>query len=777
MTACCETNQPQQSASRTVALVGNPNGGKTTLFNALTGATQRVGNWPGVTVERKRGYFTEAGTTVEVVDLPGTYSLTQASTTAAVDERIAVQYMLSDEPAFVLNIVDASNLERHLYLTVQLREMGIPVLLVLNMMDVARARGLTINTAALSQALGCPVIALEAKNAQAVQALKQAMIHGVPPMSPLTLPYPEDIQTTLATLAPAFAAPWQAVHFLEGDIHAYESASADVQATVIPREADVRIPGARYALVASLVAAAVTRAPIVKPSVTAHIDRWVLNRVLGLPIFLAVMYALFFFSINVGGAFQDFFDISSQTIFVDGLAHVLSQWGAPTWLIVLLANGLGKGINTTLTFIPVIGAMFLFLAMLEDSGYMARAAFVVDRFMRALGLSGKAFVPMIVGFGCNVPAVMGARTLENKRDRILTIMMAPFMSCGARLAIFAVFTSAFFPHGGQNIVFALYLIGISMAVLTGFLLRRTVLKGEPSPLVMELPPYHWPHAKTLLIHAWQRLSGFVVRAGRLIIPICMLIGALNAFNLDGSINVGDADARSLLSLVGQWVTPIFAPMGIQANNWPATVGLVTGVLAKEVVVGSLNTLYSQLAHVGTVGMSSFDFWGGLKAAVDSVPANVSQLAAAVINPVAAQAPLSNVNQGVYGVMAARFDGGAGAFAYLLFVLLYFPCVSTMAAMLRELHRGWAVFSAAWMTGVAYATAVVFYQLATFARHPLSSAMWVGAMVTLFLATVGVMRSYAKRARNDQWLGGVGTYAGCESACGARCNGCPIARTT
>lgn len=777
MTTCCEPTLPPKASSLTIALVGNPNGGKTTLFNALTGATQRVGNWPGVTVERKRGYFTEAGTTIEVVDLPGTYSLTQASAASAVDERIAVQYMLSGEPAFVLNIVDASNLERHLYLTVQLREMGIPVLLVLNMMDVARARGLAINTERLSQALGCPVIALEAKNTQAVQALKQAIVRGVPPMAPLTLPYPDDIQAALATLTPAFAAPWQAVHFLEGDIDAYESADAAVQATPLPHEADVRIPGTRYALVASAVASAVTRAAAVKVSMTARIDNLVLNRVLGLPIFLAVMYALFFFSINVGGAFQDFFDISSQTIFVDGLAHVLTQLGSPTWLTVLVANGVGKGINTTLTFIPVIGAMFLFLAMLEDSGYMARAAFVVDRFMRALGLSGKAFVPMIVGFGCNVPAVMGARTLENKRDRILTIMMAPFMSCGARLAIFAVFTAAFFPHGGQNVVFALYLIGIGMAVLTGFLLRQTVLKGEPSPLVMELPPYHWPHAKTLFIHAWQRLSGFVVRAGRLIVPICMLIGALNAFNLDGSINVGDADTRSLLSLVGQWVTPIFAPMGIQANNWPATVGLVTGVLAKEVVVGSLNTLYSQLAHVGSVGVGAFDFWGGLKAAVDSVPANLSQLAQAVVNPVVAQAPFSSVNQGVYGVMAARFDGGAGAFAYLLFVLLYFPCVSTMAAMLRELHRGWAVFSAVWMTGVAYATAVVFYQIATFARHPLSSTLWVSAMATLFLATVFAMRAYAKHAKNDQLLGGVGAYAGCESACGARCDGCPIARTT
>ncbi len=775
MTSCCEQTENPQPAAKTIALAGNPNGGKTTLFNALTGASQRVGNWPGVTVERKRGYFTEAGTTVEVVDLPGTYSLTQASIGAGIDERIAVQFMLSNEAAFVLNIVDASNLERHLYLTLQMREMGIPVLLVLNMMDVAKARGISIDTEILANTLGCPVFAITDKKGKGLAALKQAILNGIAPQTPLTLAYPSDIQTTLQTLSPHFQHAWQAVHFLEGDAIAYEHASADIQTAALPAQADVNVASTRYAFITHLLEAAITKTKT-RPSWTTRIDRIVLNRFLGLPIFFAVMYVLFFFAINVGGAFQDFFDISSQTIFVDGMTHVLTQWGSPTWLTVLLADGLGKGINTTITFIPVIGAMFLFLAMLEDSGYMARAAFVVDRLMRALGLSGKAFVPMIVGFGCNVPAVMGARTLENKRDRILTIMMAPFMSCGARLAIFAVFTAAFFPSGGQNIVFALYLVGIGMAVLTGFLLRRTVLKGEPAPLVMELPPYHWPHLRTLFIHAWQRLQGFVIRAGRLIVPICVLIGALNAFNLDGTINVGDADSHSLLSFIGQALTPFFAPMGIHENNWPATVGLFTGVLAKEVVVGSLNTLYAQLAQIGHATANTFDFWGQLKLALTSIPENFVALKQAVFNPIWAKAPTTELSQGVYGQMAARFDGQAGAFAYLLFVLLYFPCVSTMAAMLRELHRGWAVFSALWMTGVAYATAVVFYQAATFFRHPASSIVWISLMITLFLTVIFLMRAYAHRARAAARLGDIDVIAGCESPCGARCGGCPIART-
>jgi len=510
-------------------------------------------------------------------------------------------------------------------------------------------------------------------------------------------------------------------------------------------EADILFADARYRYIDELVQQTVQRDVVTKTTWTARIDNIVLNRVLGIPIFLGVMYLLFLFSINVGGAFQDFFDISSQTIFVDGFANLLTNIGMPAWLTVLLANGIGKGINTTITFIPVIGAMFLFLAFLEDSGYMARAAFVIDRFMRLLGLPGKAFVPMIVGFGCNVPAVMSARTLENKRDRILTVMMSPFMSCGARLAIYAVFTAAFFPRGGQNVVFALYVIGILMAIFTGFILRTSVLKGEASPFVMELPPYHLPRMKTLMLHAWQRLKGFVYRAGRLIVPICVLIGVLNSLNIDGTMNTGDGDAQSILSWIGRYATVIFAPMGMQVDNWPATVGLVTGILAKEVVVGTLNTLYTQMGHfVSANSGDAFSLWAGLQEAFKSIPENLSQLSSAFSNPVLAKAPIHSVNQGVYGLMYQQFDGQIGAFAYLLFVLLYFPCISTTAVMLRELHRGWSVFSAIWMTGVAYCTAVLFYQAATFVRHPYSSVIWMMSIIAVFSLTIIGTRWFAAR---------------------------------
>lgn len=770
MSACCETKNPtccnEKAAAHlprlSIALVGNPNCGKTTLFNALTGAKQRVGNWPGVTVERKSGYFTERQTTVEVVDLPGVYSLTLASLTAAIDERIACEFILQKQANIIVNIVDASNLERHLYLTLQLLEMGVPVILALNMMDIVHAREIYIDPEGLSQQLGCPVITLEANKGSGIQALKRAIgSFDLSGSKAPTFSYPKALTDTIADLAKVVdgktnleADPkWIAMRLLESDhyisslmpetiLQQVSSYQTQIEAA-LGEEADILLADARYKFIERLVKKFVVQSIPLKTSWTTWIDNIVLNRVLGIPLFLGVMYLLFFFSLNVGGAFQDFFDISSQAIFVNGFAHLLAQIGSPTWLTALLANGIGKGINTTITFIPVIGALFLFLAFLEDSGYMARAAFVIDRLMRALGLPGKAFVPMIVGFGCNVPAVMAARTLENKRDRILTIMMSPFMSCGARLAIYSVFTAAFFARGGQNIVFALYLIGIFMAILTGFILRQTLLKGDPSPLVMELPPYHLPRFKTLLLHAWQRLKSFVFRAGKLIIPICVLIGALNAINIDGSMNMNDGDARSLLSLVGQWVTPIFSPMGIHADNWPATVGLVTGILAKEVVVGTLNTLYTQMGHLtAATSGDAFNLLTSLQEALRTIPDNLMQLIDAIRNPILAQAPTDTIDQGVYGIMYQQFDGQAGAFAYLLFVLLYFPCISTTAAMLRELHRGWSIFSVVWMTSVAYGVAVLFYQAATFARHPLSSAVWIAGIVGVFFATIWVIRRFA-----------------------------------
>ncbi|MES2219256.1 MAG: Fe(2+) transporter permease subunit FeoB [Pseudomonadota bacterium] len=755
----------------TIGLVGNPNCGKTTLFNALTGARQRVGNWPGVTVERKSGFFKSADTTVEVVDLPGIYSLVMASTTGSIDEKIACEYILNGGADVIVNILDASNLERNLYLTLQLLEMQVPVIIVLNMMDIAEQRGMKIDLKKLTQRVGCPVIAVSAHKNQGIKELKITLAK-LPASTHLKQPARRvvdelmlaEFATTLKSHLGEDKPPeltWLALRLLENDLFVQRYFVSDVQALVIAEQqriqqqfnedADILIADARYRMINNIINECLVKNTATQLTYTARIDKIVLNRLLGIPIFLVVMYCMFLFAINIGGAFQDFFDIGSNTLFVQGLGVALTQLGLPNWLTALIANGIGRGINTTVTFIPVIGAMFLFLALLEDSGYMSRAAFVVDRGMRALGLPGKAFVPMIVGFGCNVPAVMATRTLENRRDRILTVMMSPFMSCGARLAIYSVFTAAFFPVGGQNVVFMLYLTGIAMAMLTGLLLRKTVLTGAPAPLAMELPPYHLPHLKTLVLHAWQRLRSFLLRAGKLIVPICVIIGVLSALNSDGTINTGDGNANSLLSMLGRMLTPVFAPMGIHQDNWPATVGLVTGVLAKEVVIGTLNALYSQMGHIATLAAANFSLWGGLHDALMSIPQHLSQLGNSLGNPVLAQAPVQSLSKSVYGLMYQRFDGQIGAIAYLLFVLLYFPCISTTAAMLREVNRAWTVFSVLWTTGVAYGVAVLFYQVATFTRHPESSGWWIASILGLFSLVIIGARLYAKPPRRYRKL--------------------------
>lgn len=775
----------------TIVLAGNPNCGKTALFNALTGSRQRVGNWPGVTVEKKTGYFQYQNKTMAVVDLPGVYSTSVSSETAALDEKITCQYLLSGEADVMVNILDASNLERNLYLTLQLLEMKIPTVVAVNMMDVVKKRGVKIDLEKLSQLLGCPVVGIVARQQQGIDQLKKTILETKQnhPTPTAQLSLPSEINHAVQQLMRLLSIPdekqaaWFALRLLEDDpvvvahteeavVTAARQAAKNIEQQ-LQQQTDVLIADARYRLAHQITSAVTTLLKSPKKNFTQTLDNIVLNRYLGVPIFLVVMYLMFVFAINVGGAFQDFFDISSATIFVNGMAHLLTWGHVPAWLTAVLANGLGKGINTTLTFIPVIGGMFLFLSFLEDSGYMARAAFVMDRLMRALGLPGKSFVPMIVGFGCNVPAVMGARTLENPRDRILTVMMMPFMSCGARLAIFAVFASAFFQKGGAAIIFILYVVGILIAVLTGLLLRKTVLPGKPAPLVMELPPYHVPRLGSLGRHLWQRLKSFLARASRVIIPVCIILGVLNSITLTGKLTE-ENNQQSLLSVVGRVITPVFAPMGISQNNWPATVGLTTGILAKEVVIGTLNTLYSQQNNIMQQA-EQFNFWGGLRDAALSIPQNLSQLGDAFKNPVAASEAPHAMSQAAGGVMYREFGGKMGAFFYLLFVLLYFPCVSTMAVMRREIGARWALFSVGWSTGLAYALAVMGYQLFSWVAHPVSSLLWVGGWGVILGVVVVVMRRYAHRDHYPATpLGILEKTAGSSltaGGCGLRCQMC------
>lgn len=763
----------------TIALIGNPNCGKTTIFNALTGSRQCVGNWPGVTVEQKTGRYKASGLNVRVVDLPGTYSLSNFSEDASLDERIACEYILSGDADLIVNIVDGANLERNLYLTLQLIEMQVPMIVVINMMDIVKQRRIHIDTDVLSAQLGCPVVAVQASKAFSVKQIKLAVgRYQAKQQKPTSVTYAAPLESAIQEVLQVLELPrrWLAIHLLENDALALEQVSESIKTKVLlirqqleqaeSEEADIAFANARYQWIDGCVSIAMNKQRQVKRTFTYYLDKLVLNRILGIPFFLFVMYLMFFFAINIGGAFQDFFDLGSDAIFMQGVAHVLTMWHWPDWLVALIAAGVGKGINTTITFAPVIGAMFLFLAFLQSSGYMARAAFVVDRLMRAIGLPGKSFVPMIVGFGCNVPAIMGARTLENKRDRVLTILMTPFMSCGARLAIYAVFTAAFFKEGGALIVFSLYLIGIFMAMITGLLLRKTILHGKSAPFLMELPPYHLPTLNALLMQAWQRLKIFLFKAGKLIVPICILISALNAINIHGQLVDQQHQSQSILSDVGKAVTPVFAPMGIHENNWPATLGLLTGTLAKEVVVGTLNTLYVDVGHLHQQA-SQFHFWTSMQAAWQTIPDNLKGLGGALKNPIlAAKAATDPVAQGVYGEMYRRFDGRIGAFAYLLFILLYVPCVSTIAVMARELHRGWAVFSVVWTTAMAYGVAVVFYQGATITRHPVSSTAWIIGAALLFWLTVFSLKRYAKTDKHRRMppTGG--------AACGKKtCGGC------
>jgi len=749
----------------TVALIGNPNCGKSTLFNALTGSQQQIGNWPGVTVERKSGYFVVGDCQVELIDLPGIYSLITTQHEQAIDAQIACEYLLEDRPDIIVNVIDATHLERNLYLSLQLLELGIPMIMAVNMLDIAQKQQLRLDMEQLAREVDCPVIALQSRKRQGIDELKRAIVKSELVPSKVNF-YSATLQDSIVELA-------KALHLQEGKFNlaarllendsltlrqlpeeqmSLVTAQRQKLEQVLGEDSDIIFADVRYSFIHGLIEKISSKSDKSAYRISAWVDNIVLNRWLGIPIFLFTMYAMFFFAINLGGVFQDFFDISTNTILVDGLADVLLRWHWPSWSIAIIAGGVGKGINTTLTFVPVIGAMFLFLAFLEASGYMARAAFVMDRAMRALGLSGKSFVPMIIGFGCNVPAVMAARTLENKRDRVLTILMTPFMSCGARMAIFAVFTTAFFPVNGQNIVFSLYMLGIFMAVMTGLILRKTVLQGEVAPLILELPPYHLPSLRLILRQTWQRLKGFIFKAGKLIVPFCMLLGMLSSLGTDGSLNLTDASSQSLLAKLGQWLTPIFTPMGIQADNWPATVGLLTGIFAKEVVIASLNTLYTQLGHFALAKGQVFDLWQGLNAAWRSIPENLAELGQAIQNPLLASVPEHAMQQSVYGEMYQRFGSPTAAFAYLVFVLLYLPCVSTVAVIARELSRGWAIFATIWSTLLAYGIAVGFYQLATLNQHPLSSLTWLFAILAVLTSFTLGLRLYGRQTPSIAMVG-------------------------
>ncbi len=638
----------------TVALAGNPNCGKTTLFNALTGECRYVGNWPGVTVERAEGGYEYGGRDWWVVDLPGLYSLAPFTP----DEAISAEFLQSGKADVVVNVVDASNLERSLYLTSQLTELGRPLVVALNMTDLANARGMTLDVDGLAQILGCPVIPMAAWRGEGVQALKEAIAVAVgrPSSSPVL---PPDRR---------------------GERDRYVFARETTNRTV--RQS--------------------AEAPVL---LSERVDHLVLSRLYGIPIFLAIMAAVFWVTVRASEPAMHFLDEWLSRLLVEGGRQWLEGLGVPEWMILVLADGVGSGLRAVSTFLPPIFSIFVCLALLENSGYMARGAFVMDRILRFIGLPGRAFLPLLVGFGCNVPGILATRTLPERRERILTLLINPFMSCSARLPVYTVFAMAMFPSRANWIIFSLYLVGLLAAIGSGLLLRSTILKGEISTYVMELPEYQMPSWRAVLRHAWENLKGFMIRGGKWIVAAITVLSLANGIRLPA----GDSPVER----IGKRLLPVFRPLGVSEHNWPASVGLFTGLFAKESVVGTLDALYAQREQRGVVEEEEMEGEGGRR---------------------------------LLESLRRHFPSRSAAYAYLLFVLLYSPCVATIAAIRREAGMGWMFFSIVYQTVLAWTVSVLFYQTIRLKENPAEALFWLGLGAFLLAGWVFGLKAWTWRRR-------------------------------
>lgn len=719
-----------------VALIGNPNSGKTTLFNALAGQRKKTGNWAGVTVSQTQAKLIRNNTQFSLVDLPGLYGLSLTELSA--DELVVKQAIDQGDIDVFVNVLNANNLERCLFLTNEILELDVPTLLVLNMDDERQTSGKTIDTEKLTELTGCQVLNTTATKNQGVNEVFEAIVELLKQPVPAKHKYtklPDDIELPAAE-------------------NRADAIKAYVKSTDEVITANKRIFEARFKQ-ASEMAQAITQQPtdnrISKKGSFNRIDQWLTSPLTGTLGFMLAMYLMFFFAINVANVFIDFFDIAAGAIFINGTSQILSALHAPDWLTVILADGVGAGIQTVATFIPVIGFLFLFLTLLEESGYMVRAAFVMNNWLQKIGLSGKAFVPLIVSFGCNVPAVMATRQLAKKDERIITTLMAPFMSCGARLSVYALFVAAFFTEHAALIVLSLYLIGILVAIATGLLMRKTILPGTPDPFVIELPQWRFPGLFFILSSTWHKLRGFMVDAGKIIIIIVLILQIISSVGRDFTWGNKDVD-ESLLAAGSQLATPVFAPMGIEADNWPAVVGLFTGLLAKEVMVGSLDAIYSK-----TIEESDNTIGEDLMAALQTIPDNASGLVDALTDPlglslteidaVENMAETQGVSTQLFGILQDKFVNGLAAYAYLLFVLLYFPCVTVIATIAKETGKQWALFSATYSTGIAYLIASCFYQIVTFSQNPLFASLWLLSCTGLLLLFYYGLKRHANKPQN------------------------------
>ncbi|OCG21902.1 ferrous iron transport protein B [Gilliamella sp. wkB108] len=756
-----------------IALIGNPNCGKTTLFNLLTGAKQRVGNWPGVTVERKTGKFSYKNTQYDVIDLPGTYSIETDPLSMSQDELIAREFVLSEKNSIIINIIDAANLQRSLYLTFQLIDLQVPMIVVLNMIDEVKAIGEHINEDALSTLLGCPVVAVSSTKKIGLNSLYQ-QIEKIVLTRQIAKPSIDTLGETQQAILHRHINElpsdslihrlnrWQLIDALLDSSHyplnEFEleklNACRILLSTWCDNEIDVALASARYDTIDQVCKEVIDKPRELNSRFSEKLDKIILGRITGIPIFLLVMYMMFNVAINLGSVFIDFFDVLCATVFVNGTSYLLHILNSPDWLIAILANGIGTGIQTVSTFIPVIGMMFFCLSFLEDSGYLARAAMVVDRGMRCIGLPGKAFVPMLIGFGCGVPAIMGTRTLESTRDRIMTICMIPFMSCGARLPVYTLFAVIFFPHHASTIVFILYLLGILIAIITGLILKLTLLKGSITPFIMEMPVYRIPTLRSLFKLTWQRLKSFIFKAGKAIVIMVTILSMLNSWGTDGSFGHENSD-NSVLSMVSKKVTPIFESFGISSDNWPATVGIFTGVFAKEAIIATLNSLYSmdeQKNH-----NEEFNLLTGIKHAVATIPENMAELSHTIFDPLgfasidedidSLQSDLA-VNSITVSKIKTSFVTSTTTLAYLIFILLYTPCVATLGTIYRETGIKWMIFVAIWTFAVGWFVATIYYQFTLLGQSSSASHWLIGCSMFMIILLV-LMRLFVHYSSFNQ----------------------------
>ncbi|HHW57894.1 MAG TPA: ferrous iron transport protein B [Clostridia bacterium] len=658
-----------------VALAGNPNSGKTSLFNELTGSRQHVGNWPGVTVEKKEGRLKFQGIDFKVVDLPGTYSLGAYTE----DEMIARNFIIYDKPDVVINVVDATNLERNLYLTMQLLEMNANLVIALNMSDEAKAKGIEIDKDKLSQILKVPVVMTVATKGEGVKELLENVLKAVEFKGErYRIDYGKELEEGISELeslikedeelSKKFFPRWLAIKFIENDeniMKEFSSKTALMEKVkliqkklegIFGEDAEVVVADKRYGVISGIVKECVKKrsTPEERYTLSDRIDRIVTNKYLGIPIFLVAMWAVFEFTFALGNPLSDWIEM-----FFDWLGEVTASWlesiAAPDILISFIRDGIIAGVGSVLVFIPPIFLLFFAISVLEDSGYMARAAYVMDRFMTALGLHGKSFIPMLIGFGCNVPGIMATRTLENTEDRLVTILVNPLMSCAARLPVYVLFAGAFFAENQGLVVFSIYLLGIVLAVIMAKIFKKFLFKGKTAPFVMELPPYRVPTLKGLLIHMWERGSLFVRKAGTIILGVVVLVWILSSL----PAGVEYASAESYIGRLGSAVAPILKPAGF--GTWEAASALIFGILAKETVVGTLGVVY------GAEGDALFE----------AIRQHFT--------------PLS-------------------AYAFMVMTLIYIPCVATIAAIRRETNSWkWTFFAIGYTLILGWLMAVIIYQ--------------------------------------------------------------------